>query len=490
MNDQRDLTLILKSRFPLVVIETHEEERVFALMEKICNLESWALFGWSVVEGLRRTGIGSRMAMTNELRECLKHIEATQQNGVYVLFDAHKFIDDPINVRLVKQIAQGYGKTARTLVFISHELEMPEEIRRFGARFEMAVPNMDGLRKILKEEVELWQKQQGETARGLQETLDALLRCLHGLPQDDVRRLIRQALQDDGVISAADVARVGRLKMDMVGAEGVLTLEPETARLEDVAGLAKLKRWLELRRKPFLDVEKASGLDAPKGVLMLGVQGSGKSLAAKATAGAWSVPLVRLDFASLYNKYHGETERNLRQALKTAEAMAPCVLWIDEIEKGLAADSSDDGLSRRVLGTLLTWMAERESRVFLVATANDVSALPPELLRKGRFDEIFFVDLPDDETRKEIFAIHLRRRKLDPQQFDTNALVKVSEGFAGAEIEQAIVAAHYEAHSSNKPIDTQVIADEIARTRPLSVIMAERVRVLRDWARDRTVPAG
>lgn len=490
MNDERDLTLVLKSRFPLVVIETHEEERVFALLEKISNLQSWALFGWSVVEGLKRTGIGARMAITNELRDCLKHIEATPQNGVYALFDAHKFLDDPINIRLIKQIAQGYVKTARTIVFISHQLDLPAEINRFAAHFQLAVPDMNGLRKLMKEEVELYQKQAGQPARGQQDTLDALLRCLVGLPIDDARRLIRQALQDDGVISPEDVARVERQKMEMLGDDGVLELEPDTARLEDIAGLAKLKRWLELRRKPFLDLENSAGLEAPKGVLMLGVQGSGKSLAAKATAGAWGVPLLRLDFGALYNKFHGETERNLRQALKTAEAMAPCVLWLDEIEKGLAADSGDDGLSRRVLGTLLTWMTEREARVFLAATANDVSALPPELLRKGRFDEIFFVDLPDAETRKEIFNIHLRRRKLDPQQFDLARLVQVSEGFSGAEIEQAIVAAHYEAHASAKPIDTQLVVDEIGRTRPLSVLMAERVAQLREWARDRTVPAG
>ena len=488
MNDQRDLTVILKSRFPLVVIETHEETRVFALLERIANLEAWALFGWSVVEGMRRVGLGQRMSQTNELRDALRHIEATQQNGIYTLFDAHKYLEDPINIRLIKEIAQGYGRTARTLVFVSHELSLPSEVTRFAARFQLAVPDMSGLRQLLREEAEMWQKQQGEPARGQPETLESLLRYLVGLPLEDARRLIRQSLHDDGVISPTDVARIGRLKLEMLG-DGVLSLEPDSARLHDVAGLGRLKRWLELRRAPFLDVENKSGLDVPKGVLMLGVQGGGKSLAAKATAGAWGVPLLRLDFAALYNKYHGETERNLRQAFKTAEAMAPCVLWIDEIEKGLAADSSDDGLSRRVLGTLLTWMAERETRVFLAATANDVSALPPELLRKGRFDEIFFVDLPDAETRKEVFLIHLRRRKLDPQSFDLDALIGASEGFSGAEIEQAIVAAKYESHAQNKPIDTLLIVAELHRTKPLSVIMAERVTALRDWARDRTVPA-
>jgi SpoVK/Ycf46/Vps4 family AAA+-type ATPase len=225
-------------------------------------------------------------------------------------------------------------------------------------------------------------------------------------------------------------------------------------------------------------------------VLLLGVQGCGKSLAAKATAGGFAVPLVRLDIGTLYNKYHGETERNLREALKSAELLAPCVLWIDEIEKALATDGADDGVSRRVLGYLLTWMAERKAPVFVVATANDVSALPAELLRKGRFDEVFFVDLPDAATRAEIFRLHLARRELRVADYDLAALSAAAEGFSGAEIEQTVVAALYAAAASGPraPTAQQLIA-EIRSTRPLSVLMAERVAALRDWARERTVPA-
>jgi SpoVK/Ycf46/Vps4 family AAA+-type ATPase len=226
--------------------------------------------------------------------------------------------------------------------------------------------------------------------------------------------------------------------------------------------------------------------------MLLGVQGSGKSLAAKAVAGAWGVPLLRLDFATLYNKFFGETERNLREALASAEAMAPCVLWIDEIEKGLASDSSggtDGGVSRRILGTLLTWLSERKGRVFIVATANDIEQLPPELIRKGRLDEIFFVDLPDAPTRAEIFAIHLARRELRSAAFDLDALADAAEGFSGAEIEQAVVSALYEAHARNQPLDQALLLAEIGRTRPLSVVMSERIAALRDWAAERTVPA-
>jgi SpoVK/Ycf46/Vps4 family AAA+-type ATPase len=269
----------------------------------------------------------------------------------------------------------------------------------------------------------------------------------------------------------------------------VLSFEIDTARFADVAGLQSLKRWLEQRRDAFIGDAAALGLDVPKGIMLLGVQGCGKSLAAKATAGAWSVPLMRLDFGSLYNKFLGETERNLREALKTSDAMAPCVLWMDEIEKGIATSDSDGGESRRILGALLTWMAERSTRVFIVATSNDIEALPPELVRKGRLDEIFFVDLPDDAGRAEILKIHLRRRRQDPAGFDLPALVNASKGFSGAEVEQAVVSALYAAHLNGEVLATAHILAELQRTRPLSVVMAERIAYLRAWAADRTVKA-
>jgi SpoVK/Ycf46/Vps4 family AAA+-type ATPase len=263
----------------------------------------------------------------------------------------------------------------------------------------------------------------------------------------------------------------------------------EIESLERVGGLVRLKQWLELRRDAFLRKAGTEGLDVPKGVLLLGVQGAGKSLSARAVAGSWRVPLLRLDFGALYNKFHGETERNLRTALATAVQMSPCILWLDEIEKGVAVDAgSDGGVSRRVLGTLLTWMSERKDRVFMIATANDIESLPPELLRKGRFDEIFFVDLPQPAVRAEIFRIHLARRKHPLERFDLEALAAVSERFSGAEIEQSIVAAAYAAHAEGKQLETRHIVSELTSTRPLAVVRAEKVAALRRWAADRTVP--
>ncbi len=277
-------------------------------------------------------------------------------------------------------------------------------------------------------------------------------------------------------------------KYRLLNTGGALSYEYDTAPFNEVAGFRNVKVWLQQRRAVFGAV-RPPGLDPPKGILLLGVQGCGKSLAAKAAAAALNAPLLRLDFGSLYQKYHGETERNLRESLKTAETMSPCVLWFDEIEKGVASGHDDSGTSRRVLGSLLTWMAERRTDVLLVATANNIEQLPPELVRKGRFDEIFFVDLPTLAHRGDIFAIHLRKRGLEPSQFDLARLAAMTHGFSGAEIEQAIVSSLYAAHAlRQEPTSVHVLA-ELGKTRPLSVLMAERVDALRRWARDRTVPA-
>ena len=267
----------------------------------------------------------------------------------------------------------------------------------------------------------------------------------------------------------------------------MLSFEYDTARFADVGGLHNLKRWLGERQAVFLEGKAA---DMPKGVLLVGVQGGGKSLAAKAVAGLWGLPLLRLDFASLYNKFFGETERNLREALKLAEQMGPCVLWMDEIEKGLATGDNDGGVSQRVLGTLLTWMAERQAPVFMVATANVIARLPPELVRKGRFDELFFVDLPDAGVRAEIFRIHLARRELHADGFDLQQLAEASAGFSGAEIEQVVVSALYAAQGRQQAVDQAMLLQGIQSTSPLSVVMAEDLDALRAWAAGRTVSAG
>jgi hypothetical protein len=492
MSEQRDLALLLKSRFPLVVIETHEEARALALLERIANQEQWPFHSWSIADGLRRHIPAIAEPVTNELTDALRSIDKSISMGIYALLDAHPFMEDPLNQRLIKEIARDYHKVPRTLVFVGPRVELPKDLQRMSARFDLALAGGEAIQALLREEAQLWRAENGSELRGENDAARVLVQHLAGMPLEDARRLVRQAIRDDGLLNQADVARVLKLKHEALGEAGVLSLELDTGRFENVGGQDGLKRWLALRRPVFLGGEAAKGLDPPKGILLLGVQGAGKSLAAKAIAGNWGLPLLRLDFGALYNKYHGETERNLRDSLKTADAMAPCVLWIDEVEKGLAPDADgggDGGVSRRVLGTLLTWMSERKSRVFLAATANDIQALPPELLRKGRFDEIFFVDLPDEAVRRDIFAIHLRARELKPEAFDLSALARAADGYSGAEIEQAIVSALYEARARNEPLRGLHVEAELARSKPLSVLMAERIQALREWAKSRTVPA-
>jgi AAA+ superfamily predicted ATPase len=494
MNSQHDLELIIKSRFPVVVVESYEETRLIALIERIANLREWAFYTWSVTEGLARRNIRIEDAYdTAELPAALRHIGKSLQNGVYLMRDAHPFIADPMVVRLIKDIALSYDRVAKTLVFFSPQIELPDELSRFAARFTLALPGKDEMRRLIETERQLWERGSGTPVKADPRAVELLAQHVAGLPVEDARRLIRMAVRDGDAITMDDIAPVVRAKADLVGKNSALSVEIDTARFTEVAGMKNLKHWLDQREEAFLGEAGAAGLDVPKGVLLLGVQGGGKSLAAKTIAGAWGVPLLQLDFGSLYNKYHGETERNLREALQHAEAMAPCVLWADEVEKGIGGDAggaSDGGVSRRVLGTLLTWMAERKSRVFLVATANDISQLPPEFMRKGRFDEIFFVDLPDAETREEVFRIHLARRGIEASKFPLADLARVTERFTGAEIEQAIVSAQYEAHAQRVPLNTIHLLEELRRTRPLAIVMSEQVNALRAWAAGRTVSVG
>jgi SpoVK/Ycf46/Vps4 family AAA+-type ATPase len=488
MNDQRDLEVMIASRFPIIAIESQEESRVLKLLSRIAAAKSVNCNVWSVAEGLRGP-LSGQPAKPSDATQALRQVDAAGP-GLYVLLDFHPYLDNPVNVRLIRKIAQDYELTPRTLILVSHGLKVPPELEKLTAHFRLSLPDAEGVKVILKEEVAAWEAANaGQKVQGEREAFDTLLRHLGGMSGEDVRRLARSAIAENGAITMEQVGRIVSRKHEMLAKDSVLSFELDTGRFSDVAGLANLKKWLEQRKAAFLGDAAAMGLDVPKGIMLLGVQGCGKSLAAKATAGAWAVPLMRLDFGSLYNKYVGETERNLREALEVADAMAPCVLWMDEIEKGVATNDNDGGESRRLLGTLLTWMAERKTKVFLVATSNDIERLPPELVRKGRLDEIFFVDLPDAKSREEIFRIHLKRRKQDPATFDMPSMLAKCEGFSGAEIEQAVVGALYAAHAAGETLATANVIAELERTRPLSVVMAEKIAYLRMWAADRTVKA-
>jgi hypothetical protein len=419
-------------------------------------------------------------------------MKQAEQRGIYLLLDFHPYLGYASSQRQLRDLVQRRNCQPHVVVLVGGKVELPPELEAAAVRFNPRLPDANALLKMVREEATDYARENGgRRVEADGEAVQQIVRNLQGLSLPDARRIARQLIYDDGALSAADLPQLSKLKFELLNRSGHLHYEYDTARFGDVAGARRLKRWIEQRRAVFVSGQAPPGLDRPKGVLLLGVQGCGKSMLAKATAAGFGVPLLRLDFGTLYDKFHGETEKNLRSALASAEQLAPCVLWIDEIEKGLAGGSGegDGGVSRRVLGYLLTWMAERKGAVFIVATANQVSELPPELLRKGRFDEIFFVDLPGPDTRVEVLRLHLTRRKLEPEDFALPALAAASNGFSGAEIEQAIVAALYTAHAEQKPLDTDLLMQEIRNTRPLSVIMAEQVSALRAWAGERTVPA-
>lgn len=490
MQDVKDLALIIDTKVPLIALETHNEPHALQLLTRVAMQRQLGYFCWSVTEGLCRFGFGGDSApgaQPESPTEVLRQIKRNNAPALYALCDFHPYLtNQPEQVRLLKDIAMAQERLGHTVVLVSHELELPPELRRFSARFQLALPSDTQLLAIVREEAGIWARQNPQAALKTEPAvLKKLVRNLRGLTEADARRLARGAIRDDGAITAADLPEVNRAKFELLDMGGVLSYEYDTAHFTDVGGLTRLKDWIATREQAVLSAQR----DRPKGVLLLGVQGSGKSLAAKAVAGLWGLPLLRLDMAVLYNKYIGETEKNLRKALQQAELMAPCVLWLDEIEKGLAGGNHDEGTSLRVLGTLLTWMAERRAPVFMVATANDVDGLPPELLRKGRFDEIFFVDLPDADTRAEIFAIHLRRRNFDPARFDPAALAAQADQFSGAEIEQAVVAALYTCSARREPLNDAAILQAIDSTVPLAVMLAEKIGALRQWAAQRTVAA-
>jgi SpoVK/Ycf46/Vps4 family AAA+-type ATPase len=494
MKESHDLALLLDSRVPLVVVETYDEKRALDMLLKVANQRQKNIFRWSVTDGLARLSFGPQMVKISEHTEpkaILQFIKETVAPAIYVLCDFHPYFkEEPTNVRLVKDIAQLHGHVPNTLVFISHQMDLPPELSRYSAVLQMSLPTEEEILAIVREEAKLWSEKKGqERVKTDSETLKKLVANLRGLSHNEVRRLARGAIVDDGAITEDDIPEVNKAKFKLMDMEGVLSFEYNTEKFSNVGGLNKLKRWLGDRRTVFFEENANKSADLPKGIMLAGVQGGGKSLAAKSIAGLWGLPLLRLDFGALYNKYFGETERNLREALKLAEVMSPCVLWLDEIEKGVSSDTNDTGTSKRVLGTLLTWMAERKSKVFMVATSNDITGLPPELVRKGRLDEIFFVDLPDLSTRVEIYEIHLRKRDFDPKNFDTQLLAEQAEGFSGAEVEQSVVAAMYSASAQKVEMTEQHIVSEIRNTAPLSIIMSEKISALRAWADGRTVSA-
>ena len=489
---RKELALLVNSQYPIIYLETWEEGRAQEILGLVAQDLGIPLFVWAVTLGLARAG-GSPIYNTQEPGQVLAQIAGIQGDGLFLLMDFHKYLEQDVIIRKLRDLAQQFRRARRAIVISSPETKIPVELEKDTARFTLGLPDESEMTQIALNEVrDLLGKYpiKNDLAR---DGMPAVVRALCGLTRKEAQRVLTQAILENNRFDLRTVDRIREDKGKLIKDQGVLEFVKVEAGLDSVGGMTRLKAWLEKRRGAF-SVEAAQyGLDPPKGILIMGVQGCGKSLCAKAVSQEWGMPLLKFDSSALFDKYIGESEKNLRKSLQVGEAVAPSVLWIDEIEKmfphASLSSEADAGLSVRIFGTFLTWMQEKKSPVFVVATSNDISALPPELVRKGRFDEIFFVDLPDAEERKLIFAIHLRRHKQDPAQFDLVKLAAAAEGFSGAELEQAVTSALYSAFAQKSPLTTDMVLKEIQSTRPLSVTLREKMECLRDWARERTVPA-
>jgi AAA+ superfamily predicted ATPase len=510
------LRILIDSSTPIVVIETVEEMRAVREVRAACAALNMDVFEWSIASGLTRCGTGSELipdaAMSpyaagqgpdsnaqaiynsREPAQALGNLEGMTVEAAFILKDFHRHMDDPVVVRRLRDVGQKFSANRRTIIITAPSLEIPPELGSLVEYVDMPLPDRQRLRQVVDETV----VRLGKT-RSLKKTLDAagmnaLTESLRGLTEEEAERALSQAIVAHYGLTPEVVTDVWQAKRELLRHSGMLDFVETSQTLDGVGGLENLKQWLAQRRGAWDASASEFGLDPAKGVIILGVQGCGKSLCAQAIAGEWGLPLVKFDSAAIFDKYIGETEKRIQKVFKVAEGLAPCVLWIDELEKvfaGSGPDSAsvDAGVSSRILAAFLSWMQDRIVPVFVAATCNNVTVLPPELIRKGRFDELFFVDLPTNTERKRILAIQLKARKRNPEEFDLDRISAEAKGFSGAEIAAAVQTALYAAFAGKHELTNEDLLTAFTKTVPLSVTRSEEIQELRNWAQTRAVPA-
>ncbi len=513
------LKILIDSSTPIVVMETVEEMRAVRLVREAASPLRLAVFEWSIASGLVRCGAEAASAAeakfpgaaratlqgtgdlsapaiyhSQEPAQALSNLEAISVEAVFILKDFHRHMDDPVVVRRLRDVGQKFSANRRTVVITGPIVTIPAELGSLVEFLELPLPDNIRLRQLIDESV----MRMGQT-RTLKRTIDSagidrMVSNLRGLTEEEADRAISQAIVTRYGLVPETVSDVLEAKKSLLRHSGMLEFVEASENMAGVGGLENLKNWLAQRQGSWEASAQQFGLDPAKGVIILGVQGCGKSLCARAIAGEWHLPLVKFDTSAVFDKYIGETEKRIQKVFKVAEGLAPCVLWIDELEKvfaGSGPDSAsvDAGVSSRILASFLSWMQDRKAPVFVAATCNNVSALPPELIRKGRFDELFFVDLPGQAERKQIFAIQLSKRKRNAADFDTERIAEAAQGFSGAEIDAAVQSALYAAYSSKQALSTETFLDVLAHTIPLSVTRSEEINEMREWAKQRAVPA-
>ena len=489
------LEVLIRSRYSLIFFNTQEDERAETLLRLLADHMNLPFFTWSLTKGLIREDLENKSPVYNsqDIMIGLGHIESSSLSAIYQFKGLESSLSDNKVVEKLKNISQNFTKKDAAIIITGHSIEIPELLKLHSAKISMPHPSIEEYRELLHHIIRDLRFTNNLSVDLGPEQENQLLNNIKGLTLTEAEKILTKVMVVDNKLSKEDIREVIDAKKEIIEKEGVLEYYPVEESMDGIAGLDNLKEWLGKRKNIITTPNKAKefGLDFPKGILVLGVPGCGKSLCAKAVAMEWGLPLLKFDTANLYNKYIGETEKNLKKAIETSEKMSPVILWIDEIEKAFSSVSSDQdgGVSTRIFGTFLSWMQERKGDVFIFATANDVSKLPPEFLRKGRFDEIFFVDLPDMESRKKIFEIHLLKRDKKPEDYDLETLSEITDGFTGSEIEQLIVSALYTAFSNEKELNTEILTEEVNNTLPISVTLAERISQLRNWAAGRSVSA-
>ena len=554
MTDTLDrLKVLINSSTPIIVMETSEETRAINMVRTACSALDMATFEWSIADGLQRSGSSvpvesqasslqshnaqgnvwnqaripqARTALspggaeserltravmsamgtdgaaaaagsiynTREPVQALANMESMTVEAVFILKDFHRHMDDPVVVRRLRDVGQKFSANRRTVIITAPEITVPAELATLVEYFDLPLPDRDRLHDIIHDTFTRLSKTYTLKLQLDAAGFDAMSANLRGLTEEEAERAISQALVTRYALCPETVTDVLEAKKQLLRHSGMLEFIEASDNMSAIGGLENLKHWLQQRRGAWEDSAREFGLEPPHGVIILGVQGCGKSLCARAIAGEWKLPLVKFDTSAVYDKYIGETEKRIRKVFQVAEGLAPCVLWIDELEKVFAGSgpdsaSADAGVSSRLLAAFLSWMQDRKAPVFVAATCNNVTLLPPELIRKGRFDELFFVDLPNQAERRQIFSIQLAKRKRNPAEFALDQVSQAANGYSGAEIDAAVQGALYGAYSEKKPLTTQALLDALAQTVPLSTTRAEEIAELRDWANTRAVPA-
>lgn len=481
MNFEEQMDVYLRARFTLMVLVTPEEERALQTVKAVCERTQRPCLTWDVADGFAAlTDRGGALPSARDPLSALEQVDKTEGDTLFVLKDFHECWDNAQIKRKLRSLAHRLKFTRKSIVITSPSGKIPVELKDEAVIVEFPPPDVSELEAVLNRLTQTPGVKVNLTPLGREKLVQAAL----GLTAAQAQRVFAKAIVRDGVLDDRDIDLVTEEKKQVIRESEALEFYSATETPDDVGGLGVLKEWLRLRERAFTREARDYGLPAPKGIALIGIPGTGKSLTAKMVGGLWRLPLLRLDVGALFGSLVGESEERTRQALRLAETVAPAVVWIDEMEKGLAHGGLDSGTSTRVFGTILTWMQEKTAPCFVVATANDISSLPPELLRKGRFDEIFFLDLPTLKEREEIFTVHLRKRNRLPQDFDVARLAQESEGYVGAEIEQAVIDAMYVGFNGGREFTTDDISAALKRQVPLSVSQREIVEALRNWLRE------